>query len=137
MFLSKGLNADCISLISDFAGIKENWKHRFSTDVLTLIEVGWVEVGVYNEVPCANCYMYSNTEFCEDGLCLNCADDQVEETELVNFELMKRFSTYKWLHTFETFKRRKDVYMNSFIQISQADIQNSTLFRKIQMYSLV
>lgn len=138
MFFAKGLNMDCIELIADFAGITENWKLRFSMDVLTQIDQGWVEVGVKDGVPCANCYMYHDTVFCEDGLCLNCCDDdEVDEKVMLNFQSIKPFSKYRCFDKFEHFKKRRDVYLNTFTQITQSDIENSSLFREIQMLNNV
>ena len=87
------LDIYCFNMILDFSDAKQQWKHRFSTDVLPKIEKGWMEVGngndpEYGYTPCANCYMYAKTE-CGDGrFCMNYARNEDVETSIVYFDQM-------------------------------------------------
>lgn len=65
MFFS--LPAELQALVCQFAGVEEQWKRRFTYDVLPLIEKGWREVGTRFVVvehyeppvafPCYICYV--------------------------------------------------------------------------------
>lgn len=137
------ISIECLDIIIEFAGVKEHWKHRFSTDVLTKIDQGWMEVGngndrEYGYIPCANCYMYSQTD-CGDGrFCMNCAHDEGVETSFVNFDQMKGASrSCRYFEDFETFKRYRDVYNNSVVRVTEKMLKNSSLFKQIRMLNAV
>lgn len=136
------LDINCLELIVEFAGIKEQWKHRFSTDVLPKIEQGWMEVGNANDpgfgyIPCANCYMYAKSD-CGDGkFCMNCARDDDVETSIVCFDQIKEGTVIGYFGNFETFKRYREVYNTATVQLNEHMLKESSLFREIQMLSLV
>ena len=87
MFFS--LPAELQALVCQFAGVEEQWKRRFTYDVLPLIEKGWHEVGTrfvvvekqYGEhmsqivvaAPCHVCYMgLDGLRNDPEGSCWNC-----------------------------------------------------------------
>ena len=136
------LNIDCFNLILDFVGAENQWKHRFSADVLTKIEKGWMEVGNGNDleheyIPCANCYMYANSDFGNGRFCMNCAGDEDVETSIICFDQMLDVSSIRCFGDFETFKRYREVYNNSIVILTDKMLKNSTVFKKIQMLNLV
>jgi hypothetical protein len=136
------LDNNCLDMIIGFAGIKEQWKHRFSTDVLPKIEKGWMEVGngndsEYGYKPCANCYMYAQS-CCGNGiLCMNCANDEGVETSIVSFEQIKVYSSMGYFEDYETFKRFRDVSNTYMIGVEECMLKNSPIFKQIQMLNSV
>ena len=136
------LEVECFNIILDFAGFNEQWKHRFSTDVLPKIEKGWMEVGngngpEYGYIPCANCYMYADSDFGHAGFCMNCAREDNVLTSLVCFDQMIGGSTIGYFGNFETFKRYKEVYNNAIVRLDERMLKNSLVFKKNQMLNLV
>ncbi len=136
------LDANCLELIVGFEGIAGEWKHRFSTDVLTKIDQGWMEVGngndrEYGYAPCANCYMYAKSN-CGDGrFCMNCAGDEGVETSFVNFEQIKKDFSFGYFDNFEVFKRYREVYNSATVRLDERMLKGSALFKEIQMLNLV
>lgn len=136
------LNFDILAIIADYAGVTEQWKHRFSTDVLPKIDQGWMEVGNgngpnYEFTPCLNCYMYSRSDHGNGRFCMSCTMDEVVESEVVNFDQMKISRSFRIFDNFETFKRYRDVYNYTLIRMNDKILQKSTLFKEIQMLNLV
>jgi hypothetical protein len=136
------LDTYCFNLILDFAGIEQQWKHRFSTDVLPKIEKGWMEVGngndpEYGYIPCANCYMYATSDCGNGRFCMNCARDERVETSIVCFDQMMEGSRIGYFGNFETFKRYRDIYNNSLIRLNEDMLKNSTVFKKIYVMNIV
>ncbi len=136
------ISIDCLDIIIEFAGVKEHWKHRFSTDVLTKIDQGWMEVGngndrEYGYIPCANCYVYAQSCYWNGILCMNCAYDEGVETSMVSFKQIKIHSHMGYFEDYETFKRFIDVSNTYMIGVSEQMLKNSPIFKQIQMLNSV
>jgi hypothetical protein len=136
------LDINCKDLIAEFAGFTDQWKHRFSTDVLPKIEKGWMEVGNGNDsdyeyIPCANCYMYAKSECGNGRFCMNCAGVENVQSSIVCFDQMSKVSNFGHFEDFETFKRYRDTYNSTIVRINERMLKRSLLFKKIQMMNLV
>ncbi len=101
MQIFKMLEVNCLELIIEFAGIKEQWQHCFSMDVLPKIEQGWKEVGLDdNNTPCAICYVF-------DKKCPTC---KLYNNRMVikKFEEMREITPpFEKFDSFLTFKKCK------------------------------
>ena len=132
------LNHDCCALIGDFAGFADQWKHRFTTDVLPKIEQGWADVAIDDwngGMPCPNCYMYGNTgDYGQDGICINCQGDEEIRMTTVSFDQIKSVGSFRHFHTFEIYKRYRDFYLLTNFSLNPNMLQASPVFKQIQMY---
>ena len=132
----KQLNENCIALIAEMAGLKDQWKHRFSTDVLPKLDQGWMMVALYNNKPCLNCYMYANSKSGGiNGVCLNCQDEP--DRILTCFDEIRKISVIDYFDRYEDYARYRDFYTTTLFSLKKSMIESSLVFQKIQMLNLV
>lgn len=140
------LNFDVMGLIAEFAGTTQQWKMRFTEDVLPHIDRGWKTVGMYEpfpgmeRVPCANCYMYGIEVNGDMGVCLNCDEDLANGTLVLDslcFEDMQEHLALSRFERFCDFKKYRDVYNHSLVIITEELLETSSVFREVRMLGLV
>lgn len=134
------LDADTVELIVGFAGIAEQWKLRFTSDVLPKIEQGWMEVGNGSSnpdeyIPCANCYMYANSVCGNGRFCMNCFG--TEKSSIVSFQQMKELGRVtRYFETFETFKMYRESYNRSIERVTDEVLQASPIFKEMNKLNI-
>lgn len=90
------LPADLQSLVCEFAGMADQWKRRFTCDVLPDIEQGLCMVGDYYKNPCPVCYFrkYNPCRFC-DGRTLKVVSYQEMKESLPYYSPYATYAEYK------------------------------------------
>lgn len=126
------------SLIAEFAGTKENWKLRFTIDVLPCIEKGYKFVAIFDGEPCLNCYAYS------DGINSFCYNDDINTSEytLMSFDeyhsgsMFNEFSYFD----FKQFSLKSEIEKidyREFMYGLHTEIVNSKLYKELHFYNYI
>ena len=125
------LNHDCIALIAEFAGTDEQWKRRFSEDVLPCVEQGYALVAMVEDKPCANCYFYGKHDLAGvGGVCMLCVGNA--DLVQVSFADMRGVENFKKFEKFSDFKNYRDSYHQGLCMITRDDIYRAVLEREVR-----